>query len=118
MLRFLKQKSTEPGRGSPGASCSPLPTKKISNFTRAIVDSSAVTQSEDSVSVPLYNNSIFLISHFSFILILPPLFTQAELSEEIQLISAFLHSLTDDSTTSDDAGVNKQASPDAAGSNE
>ncbi|XP_028283260.1 coiled-coil domain-containing protein 178 [Parambassis ranga] len=43
---------------------------------------------------------------------------QAELSEEIQLISAFLHSLTDDSTTNDDAGVNKQASPDAAGSNE
>ncbi|XP_041847378.1 coiled-coil domain-containing protein 178 isoform X2 [Melanotaenia boesemani] len=40
------------------------------------------------------------------------------LSEEIQLISAFLQSLQDDSTTTDDAGVNKQASPDAAGSNE
>ncbi|XP_069014140.1 coiled-coil domain-containing protein 178 [Embiotoca jacksoni] len=43
---------------------------------------------------------------------------QEGLSEEIQLISAFLQSLTDDSTTTDDAGVNKQASPDAAGSNE
>ncbi|KAG7526697.1 hypothetical protein JOB18_044129 [Solea senegalensis] len=41
---------------------------------------------------------------------------QEELSEEIQLISAFLHSLTDDSTTSHDVGVNKQAGPDAAGS--
>ncbi|KAG7214765.1 hypothetical protein INR49_010657 [Caranx melampygus] len=43
---------------------------------------------------------------------------QEGLSEEIQLISVFLQSLTDDSTTTDDAGVNKQASPDAAGSNE
>ncbi|XP_044224584.1 coiled-coil domain-containing protein 178 [Thunnus albacares] len=43
---------------------------------------------------------------------------QEGLSEEIQLISAFLQSLTDDSATTDDAGVNKQASPDAAGSNE
>uniref|UniRef100_A0A3B5AK25 Si:dkeyp-7a3.1 n=1 Tax=Stegastes partitus TaxID=144197 RepID=A0A3B5AK25_9TELE len=43
---------------------------------------------------------------------------QEGLSEEIQLISALLQSLTDDSTTTDDAGVNKQASPDAAGSNE
>uniref|UniRef100_A0A3B4V412 Coiled-coil domain containing 178 n=1 Tax=Seriola dumerili TaxID=41447 RepID=A0A3B4V412_SERDU len=43
---------------------------------------------------------------------------QEGLSEEIQLISTFLQSLTDDSTTTDDAGVNKQASPDAAGSNE
>ncbi|XP_050925927.1 coiled-coil domain-containing protein 178 isoform X1 [Lates calcarifer] len=43
---------------------------------------------------------------------------QEGLSEEIQLISAFLQSLTDDSTTTDDAGVNKQATPDAAGSNE
>ncbi|KAM7379438.1 hypothetical protein PAMP_004987 [Pampus punctatissimus] len=43
---------------------------------------------------------------------------QEGLSEEIQLISAFLQSLTDDSTTTDDAGMNKQASPDAAGSNE
>ncbi|KAE8290838.1 hypothetical protein D5F01_LYC10428 [Larimichthys crocea] len=43
---------------------------------------------------------------------------QEGLSEGIQLISAFLKSLTDDSTTTDDTGVNKQASPDAAGSNE
>ncbi|XP_070701858.1 coiled-coil domain-containing protein 178 [Pempheris klunzingeri] len=43
---------------------------------------------------------------------------QERLSEEIQLISAFLQSLTDDSTTTGDAGVNKQASPDAAGSND
>ncbi|XP_030016463.1 coiled-coil domain-containing protein 178 [Sphaeramia orbicularis] len=43
---------------------------------------------------------------------------QEGLSEEIHLISAFLQSLTDDSTSTDDAGVNKQASPDAAGSNE
>ncbi|KAM9349908.1 coiled-coil domain-containing protein 178 [Symphorus nematophorus] len=43
---------------------------------------------------------------------------QEGVSEEIQLISAFLQSLTDDSTTTNDAGVNKQASPDAAGSNE
>ncbi|XP_070775745.1 coiled-coil domain-containing protein 178 [Enoplosus armatus] len=43
---------------------------------------------------------------------------QEGLSEEIQLISESLRSLTDDSTTTDDAGVNKQASPDAAGSNE
>ncbi|XP_051263824.1 coiled-coil domain-containing protein 178 [Dicentrarchus labrax] len=43
---------------------------------------------------------------------------QEGLSDEIQLIAAFLQSLTDDSTTTDDAGVNKQASPDAAGSNE
>ncbi|KAF7666278.1 hypothetical protein LDENG_00113650 [Lucifuga dentata] len=43
---------------------------------------------------------------------------QEELSNEIQQISAFLQSLTDDSTTTDDAGVNKQASPDAAGSND
>ncbi|KAK5860067.1 hypothetical protein PBY51_021570 [Eleginops maclovinus] len=40
---------------------------------------------------------------------------QERLSAEIQLISAFLQSLTDDSTTTDDAGVNKQAGP---GSNE
>ncbi|XP_033505991.2 coiled-coil domain-containing protein 178 isoform X1 [Epinephelus lanceolatus] len=40
---------------------------------------------------------------------------QEGLSAEIQLISAFLQSLTDDSTTTDVAGVNKQASP---GSNE
>ncbi|XP_033993956.1 coiled-coil domain-containing protein 178 isoform X1 [Trematomus bernacchii] len=40
---------------------------------------------------------------------------QEGLSAEIQLISAFLQSLTDDSTTTDDAGVNKQAGP---GSNE
>ncbi|XP_068422803.1 coiled-coil domain-containing protein 178 [Clinocottus analis] len=37
------------------------------------------------------------------------------LSAEIQLIAAFLQCLTDDSTTTDAAGVNKQASP---GSNE
>ncbi|XP_047444516.1 coiled-coil domain-containing protein 178 [Mugil cephalus] len=43
---------------------------------------------------------------------------QEGLAEEIQLVSAFLQSLTDDSTTTDDAGVNKQAGPDAAGSNE
>ncbi|XP_076601821.1 coiled-coil domain-containing protein 178 [Chaetodon auriga] len=43
---------------------------------------------------------------------------QEGLSEEIQLISVFLQSLTDESTTADDAGVNKQASPDATGSNE
>ncbi|XP_040000007.1 coiled-coil domain-containing protein 178 [Xiphias gladius] len=43
---------------------------------------------------------------------------QEGLSDEIQLISAFLQSLTDDSTTTDDARVNKQAGPDAAGSNE
>ncbi|XP_069367448.1 coiled-coil domain-containing protein 178 isoform X2 [Paralichthys olivaceus] len=43
---------------------------------------------------------------------------QEGLSEEIQLIAAFLQSLTDDSTTTDDAGVNKQAGPDAARSNE
>uniref|UniRef100_UPI003AAA84F5 coiled-coil domain-containing protein 178 n=1 Tax=Centroberyx gerrardi TaxID=166262 RepID=UPI003AAA84F5 len=43
---------------------------------------------------------------------------QGELSEAIQRISAFLQSLTDDSTTTDDAGVNKQASPDAVGLNE
>ncbi|XP_041805799.1 coiled-coil domain-containing protein 178 [Chelmon rostratus] len=43
---------------------------------------------------------------------------QEGLSEEIQLISALLQSLTDESTTTDDAGVNKQASPDATGSNE
>ncbi|XP_029380658.1 coiled-coil domain-containing protein 178 [Echeneis naucrates] len=43
---------------------------------------------------------------------------QEELSEEIQHISAFLQSLTDDSTTTDDARVNKQASPDASGWNE
>ncbi|XP_053186714.1 coiled-coil domain-containing protein 178 [Scomber japonicus] len=43
---------------------------------------------------------------------------QEGLSKEIQLISTFLQSLTDDSTTTDDAGVNKQASPDAAGSND
>lgn len=43
------------------------------------------------------------------------LFKQEGLSAEIQLISAFLQSLTDDSTTTDDAGVNKQAGP---GSNE
>ncbi|XP_040911510.1 coiled-coil domain-containing protein 178 [Toxotes jaculatrix] len=43
---------------------------------------------------------------------------QEGLSEEIQLISAFLQALTDDSTTTDDAGVNKQASPDAPGSND
>ncbi|XP_059200238.1 coiled-coil domain-containing protein 178 isoform X2 [Centropristis striata] len=36
---------------------------------------------------------------------------QEGLSAEIQLISAFLQSLTDDSTTTDDAGVNKQAGP-------
>lgn len=40
------------------------------------------------------------------------------LSGGIQLISSFLQSLTDDSTTTDDAGANKQASPDAVGSNE
>ncbi|XP_068557525.1 coiled-coil domain-containing protein 178 [Cebidichthys violaceus] len=40
---------------------------------------------------------------------------QEGLSAESQLISAFLQSLTDDSTTTDDAGVNKQGSP---GSNE
>ncbi|KAK2822496.1 hypothetical protein Q5P01_022561 [Channa striata] len=38
---------------------------------------------------------------------------QDGLSEEIQLITAFLQSLTDDSTTTDDARVNKQASSDA-----
>ncbi|XP_076000564.1 coiled-coil domain-containing protein 178 [Genypterus blacodes] len=43
---------------------------------------------------------------------------QGELSSEIQHISAFLQSLTDDSTTSDDVGVNKQASPHATGSND
>uniref|UniRef100_UPI0037E7D7DF coiled-coil domain-containing protein 178 n=1 Tax=Semicossyphus pulcher TaxID=241346 RepID=UPI0037E7D7DF len=43
---------------------------------------------------------------------------QGGLSGGIQLISAFLQTLTDDSTTSDDVGVNKQARPDAAGSNE
>ncbi|XP_023139452.2 coiled-coil domain-containing protein 178 [Amphiprion ocellaris] len=43
---------------------------------------------------------------------------QEGLSEDIQLISALLQSLTDDSTTTNDAGLNKQASPDAAGSNE
>ncbi|XP_062260354.1 coiled-coil domain-containing protein 178 [Platichthys flesus] len=43
---------------------------------------------------------------------------QEGLSGEIQLIAAFLKSLTDDSTTTGDAGVNKQAGPDAARSNE
>ncbi|KAF0046874.1 hypothetical protein F2P81_000507 [Scophthalmus maximus] len=43
---------------------------------------------------------------------------QGELSEEIQLIAAFLQSLADDSTTTDEAGVNQQSGPDAAGSNE
>ncbi|XP_026230810.1 coiled-coil domain-containing protein 178 [Anabas testudineus] len=38
---------------------------------------------------------------------------QDALSDEIQLISVFLHCLTDDSTTTDHARVNKQASPDA-----
>ncbi len=42
---------------------------------------------------------------------------QDRLSEEIQLISVFLQSLTDDSSTTNDVGVNKQASPDAAGLN-
>ncbi|XP_029308732.1 coiled-coil domain-containing protein 178 isoform X2 [Cottoperca gobio] len=36
---------------------------------------------------------------------------QEGLSTDLQLISAFLQSLTDDSTTTDDAGVNKQAGP-------
>ncbi|XP_034558262.1 coiled-coil domain-containing protein 178 [Notolabrus celidotus] len=43
--------------------------------------------------------------------------TQEGLFEDIQHISAFLQTLTDDSTTTD-AGMNKQALPDAAGSNE
>ncbi|CAB1326386.1 unnamed protein product, partial [Coregonus sp. 'balchen'] len=48
---------------------------------------------------------------------------QEELSEAIQCISAFLHSLADDSTTIDDAATmataagNKQAGPDAIGLN-
>lgn len=62
-------------------------------------------------------NSIFLIGPF-FHFCCSPLFKQEGLSEDIQLIAVFLQSLTDDSTTTDDAGVNKQASPDAAGSNE
>ncbi|XP_034411217.1 coiled-coil domain-containing protein 178 [Cyclopterus lumpus] len=40
---------------------------------------------------------------------------QEGLSAEIQLISAFLHPLTDDSTSTDDAGANQHAGP---GSNE
>ncbi|XP_020507873.2 coiled-coil domain-containing protein 178 [Labrus bergylta] len=43
---------------------------------------------------------------------------QDGLSEDIHLICAFLQTLTDDSTTTDEAGVNKQARPDAAGLNE
>ncbi|CAJ1072422.1 coiled-coil domain-containing protein 178 [Xyrichtys novacula] len=43
---------------------------------------------------------------------------QGGLSEDIQLISAFLQTLTDDSTTTSDAVVNKQTRPDAAGSKE
>ncbi|XP_024908375.1 coiled-coil domain-containing protein 178 isoform X2 [Cynoglossus semilaevis] len=41
---------------------------------------------------------------------------QESLSDEIHLISAFLRSLTDDSTTTEDAAVDKQGRPDAAGS--
>lgn len=72
-----------------------------------------------SVLLPLYENSviIFLINLLLRILF-PCSFEQEELSSEIQHISAFLQSLTDDSTTTDDAGVNKQASPHAAGSND
>nr|XP_046264130.1 coiled-coil domain-containing protein 178 isoform X2 [Scatophagus argus]XP_046264131.1 coiled-coil domain-containing protein 178 isoform X2 [Scatophagus argus] len=43
---------------------------------------------------------------------------QEGLLEDIQHISTFLQSLTDDSTTTSDARVNKQVSPDACGSNE
>ncbi|XP_074544104.1 coiled-coil domain-containing protein 178 isoform X2 [Halichoeres trimaculatus] len=43
---------------------------------------------------------------------------QEKVLENIQLIYAFLQSLTDDSTTTNDGGMNKQACPDAAGWNE
>ncbi|XP_034039722.1 coiled-coil domain-containing protein 178 [Thalassophryne amazonica] len=42
---------------------------------------------------------------------------QNGIADEIQRISGFLESLTDDSTTTVDASVNKQAGPDAAGWN-
>lgn len=57
------------------------------------------------------------------LILFAPLFKQEELSEAIRRISAFLHSLADDSTTSDDAAtmetaaVNKQAGLDAIGLN-
>lgn len=75
------------------------------------------TQSEELVSLPFDKKQHFL-NYLVSIYSICALFKQEGLSEGIQLISAFLKSLTDDSTTTDDTGVNKQASPDAAGSNE
>ena len=85
-----------------------LPNKNKNKMVTLLVDSPSAayvcvcvcvcvgTQSEELSS----KTSIFLISLFSFIL----LFKQEGLSGEIRHISAFLQRVTDDSTTTDDAG--------------
>lgn len=60
------------------------------------------TWNKDVLLVPLSKSSAFLINLFSFLLFCA-LFEQEGMSEERELISAFLQSLTDDSTTTDDA---------------